>query len=143
VQSTLATAFTTMPQHIALTTLVVADYDAAIEFYTRALRFELREDTPLAPGKRWVVVAPRGSGPASGGLLLAQAANAEQAAATGRQTGGRVALFLHTDDFDGDLQHMQAQGVRLLETPRQEAYGRVVVFADLYGNLWDLIEPAR
>ena len=132
-----------MPSHIALVTLVVTDYDEAIHFFTRALRFELRENTPMGDGKRWVVVAPRGSTPAAAGLLLARARDDAQFRAVGEQTGGRVAFFLHTDDFDGDLQHMQAQGVRFMEAPRQETYGRVVVFADLYGNLWDLIEPCQ
>lgn len=132
-----------MPSHIALATLVVTDYDEAIDFFTRALRFELRENTPMGDGKRWVVVAPPGNAPAAAGLLLARARDDAQFRAVGEQTGGRVAFFLHTDDFDGDLRHMQAQGVRFMEAPRQEAYGRVVVFADLYGNLWDLIEPRR
>lgn len=130
-----------MPSHIALATFVVIDYDEAIDFFTRALRFTLREDKPLGAGKRWVVVAPRGSEPGAAGLLLARAADDAQFRAVGEQTGGRVAFFLHSDDFDGDLQHMQDQGVRFLESPRHEAYGRVVVFADLYGNRWDLIGP--
>ncbi len=130
-----------MSSHIALATLVVTDYDEAIDFFTRALRFELREDTLLGAGKRWVVVAPRGSAPGAAGLLLAQARDDAQFRAIGEQTGGRVAFFLHTDDFEGDIRHMQAEGVRFIETPRREAYGRVVVFADLYGNLWDLIQP--
>lgn len=130
-----------MPQHIALSTLVVVDYDEAIDFFTRALRFTLREDKPLAEGKRWVVVAPRGSGPDAGGLLLARASDDAQFRAVGEQTGGRVAFFLHTDDFDDDLRHMRAQGVQFLEEPRQESYGSVVVFVDVYGNRWDLIGP--
>jgi catechol 2,3-dioxygenase-like lactoylglutathione lyase family enzyme len=130
-----------MSSHIALATLVVTDYDEAIDFFTRALRFELREDTLMGAGKRWVVVAPRGGAPGAAGLLLAQARDDAQFRAIGEQTGGRVAFFLHTDDFEGDMQHMQAEGVRFIETPRREAYGRVVVFADLYGNLWDLIQP--
>lgn len=131
-----------MPRHIALSTLVVVDYDEAIDFYTRALRFELRQDQPLGDGKRWVVVAPRGSPPGAGGLLLARASDDAQFRAVGEQTGGRVAFFLHTDAFDEDLRHMRAEGVQFLEEPRQEAYGRVVVFADCYGNRWDLIGPA-
>ena len=119
-------------------TLVVRDYDEAIDFYTRVLRFRLVEDTRLSPSKRWVVVTP-GDGGAS--LLLARAASPEQQAAVGRQSGGRVFLFLHSDDFDGDVAHLRLNGVRFAEdAPRDEAYGRVIVFHDLYGNLWDLIE---
>jgi catechol 2,3-dioxygenase-like lactoylglutathione lyase family enzyme len=122
---------------IVMLSVLVREYDEAIAFYTRALRFELLEDTPLGAGKRWVRVAPRGGGAV---LLLAQAAGAEQAARIGDQTGGRVFLFLETDDFWGDHAHMQAHGVRFAEAPREEAYGRVVVFLDLYGNRWDLLE---
>jgi catechol 2,3-dioxygenase-like lactoylglutathione lyase family enzyme len=124
---------------LAAVALVVRDYDEAIDFFTRALRFILLEDTPLGGGKRWVVVAPRGSQGAA--LLLARAATAEQAAAIGNQSGGRVFLFLHTDDFAGDTAHMRAAGVRFTEAPRHEPYGTVVVFLDLYGNKWDLIQP--
>jgi len=128
-----------MSRSIALVTLVVRDYDEAIAFFTEALRFTVLEDTPLGGGKRWVVVAPsEGRGAA---LLLAQAAAPAQAAHVGDQTGGRVALFLHTDDFWADYHHMLAQGVRFAEAPRAEPYGRVVVFYDLYGNKWDLVQP--
>jgi catechol 2,3-dioxygenase-like lactoylglutathione lyase family enzyme len=127
-----------MSRRFACTTLLVRNYDEALAFYTQALRFELIEDTRLSPTKRWLVVAPSREG---GALLLAQAGNDEQAAMVGRQGAGRVWLFLHTDDLDEDIAHMQAQGVRFLESPRSEAYGRVVVFEDLYGNRWDLIEP--
>lgn len=127
-----------MTRSIALVTLVVRDYDEAIEFFTDALRFALIEDTPLDDGKRWVVAAPPGSQGAS--LLLAQAATPEQAARVGHQTGGRVAFFLHTDDFWRDYRHMEARGVRFAEEPRQEPYGTVVVFYDLYGNKWDLVQ---
>jgi catechol 2,3-dioxygenase-like lactoylglutathione lyase family enzyme len=123
---------------IALVTLVVRDYDEALAFFTGALGFAVVEDTPLGGGKRWVVVAPPGGRGA--GLLLAQAATPEQIAHAGNQTGGRVAFFLHTDDFWRDYQHMQARGVRFAEEPRQEAYGVVVVFYDLYGNKWDLVQ---
>jgi catechol 2,3-dioxygenase-like lactoylglutathione lyase family enzyme len=124
---------------LVMTTLVVRDYDEAIDFYTRVMRFRLVEDTVLSPSKRWVVVSPGDSGAA---LLLARAAAPEQAAAIGGQTGGRVAFFLHTDDFDGDIAHLRAHGVRFAEdAPREEAYGRVIVFHDLYGNKWDLIQP--
>jgi uncharacterized glyoxalase superfamily protein PhnB len=104
------------------------------------MRFQLIDDTPLSPTKRWVVVSPGDHSGAS--LLLAQAATPEQQAAIGQQTGGRVFLFLHTDDLDGDVAHLRAHGVRFAEdAPRHEAYGRVIVFHDLYGNKWDLIEP--
>jgi catechol 2,3-dioxygenase-like lactoylglutathione lyase family enzyme len=126
-----------MAHSIAAVALLVDDYDEAIAWFTRALRFELLEDTPLGGGKRWVRVAPRRGG---GALLLARAANARQQAQVGDQCGGRVFLFLHTDDFDGDVRHMQSQAVEFTEAPRDEAYGRVVVFLDLYGNRWDLIE---
>jgi catechol 2,3-dioxygenase-like lactoylglutathione lyase family enzyme len=117
--------------------LVVRDYDEAIDFYTRVMRFELIEDTRVSATKRWVVVR---AGDGGADLLLAQAASPEQAAAIGRQTGGRVAFFLHTDDFDGELAHLRAHGARFAEDgPRDEAYGRVIVFRDLYGNKWDLI----
>jgi catechol 2,3-dioxygenase-like lactoylglutathione lyase family enzyme len=126
---------------IALVTLVVRDYDEALAFFVDALGFAVVEDTPLVGGKRWVVVAPPGSQGAS--LLLAQAATPEQAAHAGNQTGGRVAFFLHTDDFWRDYRRMQARGVRFAEEPRQQAYGTVVVFCDLYGNKWDLVQAIR
>ncbi|MFG2292735.1 VOC family protein [Streptomyces sp. NPDC048603] len=129
-----------MPSHIALTALVVADYDEAIDFYTRALGFELAEDTPRPDGSRWVVVRPPGAKESA--LLLARAKNDAQRARVGDQTGGRVGFFLHTDDFARDHARMTAAGVRFLEEPRHEAYGSVVVFEDLYGNRWDLLQPA-
>ncbi len=113
------------------------DYDEAIDFYTRVLGFRLVEDSPREPGKRWVVVAPSGGGAS---LLLAKAANEAQLSRVGNQTGGRVFLFLHTDDFDRDHAAMSAHGVKFVEAPRDEEYGKVVVFEDLYGNRWDLIE---
>jgi catechol 2,3-dioxygenase-like lactoylglutathione lyase family enzyme len=126
-------------KRLAMLTLVVRDYDEAIDFYTRVMRFELIEDTPLTATKRWVVVRP---GDPGADLLLAQAAAPEQQAAIGHQTGGRVAFFLHIDDFDGELAHLRAHGVRFAEdAPRHEPYGRVIVFHDLYGNKWDLIGP--
>jgi catechol 2,3-dioxygenase-like lactoylglutathione lyase family enzyme len=126
-------------QRLAMATLVVRDYDEAIAWFTRVLRWRLVQDQPMTETKRWVVVAPSGGGSA---LLLAKAASAEQEEAIGRQTGGRVALFLHTDDLDADLAHLRAQGVEFAEpAPRAEPYGRVIVFRDLYGNQWDLIEP--
>jgi catechol 2,3-dioxygenase-like lactoylglutathione lyase family enzyme len=128
-----------MGRSIALLTLVVRDYDEAIAFFTEALRFTVIEDTPLGNGKRWVVVAPpEGRGTA---LLLARAATPEQAAHVGNQTGGRVALFLHTTDFWDDYRHMQTHGVRFAEQPREERYGRVVMSDDLCGNKWDLVQP--
>ena len=123
---------------IGLVTLVVRDYDEAIRFFVDALGFTLREDTPVGAGKRWVVVEPPGGGTA---LLLARAASDAQAARVGDQTGGRVALFLETGDFAADHERLRAAGVRFAEAPREEAYGTVAVFEDLYGNRWDLIEP--
>jgi catechol 2,3-dioxygenase-like lactoylglutathione lyase family enzyme len=128
-----------MGQRIATVAVVVRDYDEAIAWYTSALGFALVEDTPQGGGKRWVLVAPPGAGPR---LLLARAASPEEAAHIGDQTGGRVFLFLETDDFKRDHQTLLARGVRFREAPRHEAYGTVAVFEDLYGNLWDLIEPA-
>jgi catechol 2,3-dioxygenase-like lactoylglutathione lyase family enzyme len=122
---------------LALVALVVRDYDEAIEWFTRALSFVVREDTPLAGGKRWVVVAPAAAGTA---ILLARAAKPEQTERVGDQTGGRVFLFLDTDDLARDHAAMTAAGVRFVETPRDEGYGRVAVFLDLYGNRWDLVE---
>jgi catechol 2,3-dioxygenase-like lactoylglutathione lyase family enzyme len=118
--------------------LLVRDYDEAIDFYTRALGFEVLEDSPRGNGKRWVRVGPAGNGGAA--LLLARAATPEQEIAIGNQSGGRVFLFIETDDFARDYARMQSEGVRFTEQPRQEAYGTVVVFLDLYGNKWDLIE---
>lgn len=118
-------------------TLVVDDYDEAIAFYTQALGFELREDSPRENGKRWVLVAPAGAETA---LLLARAGGEAQRARIGDQTGGRVGFFLNTDNFARDYAAMTAKGVQFLETPRTEAYGTVAVFQDLYGNRWDLLE---
>ncbi|WP_406091128.1 VOC family protein [Streptomyces sp. NBC_01013] len=126
--------------HIALVTLVVRDYDEAIGFYTGALGFELVEDTDRGDGSRWIVVRPRGT--EGTGLLLARAKNEAQTAAVGAQTGGRVGFFLYTEDFTGDHARMLAAGVRFLEEPRHEVYGSVAVFEDLYGNRWDLLQPA-
>jgi catechol 2,3-dioxygenase-like lactoylglutathione lyase family enzyme len=124
---------------LASLSLLVRDYDEAIAFFTQALRFRLVEDTSLGDGKRWVRVAPEGPGGAA--LLLAKAATPEQESRIGNQSGGRVFLFLHTSDFWDDYHHMQAHGVRFTEQPRREPYGTVVVFLDLYGNKWDLIQP--
>lgn len=125
-------------RRIALVTVVVADYDEAIAFYTERLGFVLVEDTDLGAGKRWVVVAPGGN---TAGLLLARAADDPQLARIGDQTGGRVGFFLETDDFDRDQAAMLAAGVTFLEEPRRELYGTVAVFTDLYGNRFDLIQP--
>lgn len=119
--------------------LVVADYDEAIDFYVRKLGFVLVEDTVLSPVKRWVRVAPPDGGDCC--ILLAKAANDEQKSRVGNQTGGRVFLFLHTDDFRRDYNRFTAAGVRFVRPPAEEPYGTVAVFEDLYGNLWDLIGP--
>ncbi|MFJ2968040.1 VOC family protein [Streptomyces collinus] len=128
-------------RRIALVTLVVDDYDEAIRFYTDALGFRLVEDAPRPDGSRWVVVEPGARG-AGTGLLLARAKGDGQAARVGDQTGGRVGFFLHTDDFARDHARMSAAGVTFLEDPRREPYGTVAVFQDLYGNRWDLLQPA-
>jgi catechol 2,3-dioxygenase-like lactoylglutathione lyase family enzyme len=125
---------------IALVTLVVGDYDEAISYFTQQLGFALLQDTPLGAGKRWVVVAPQGA--RGSGLLLAQAADERQRQAIGWQAGGRVFLFLYTDDFRRDHAAFKERGVVFVEEPRAEPYGTVAVFTDLYGNRWDLIEPA-
>lgn len=131
-----------MRQSIIHVALVVREYDEAIEFYCRKLHFTLIEDTyQPEQDKRWVVVAPPGSDGTS--LLLARAATPEQAAFIGDQTGGRVFLFLRTDDFARDYNEMRLAGVRFVREPKTEPYGTVAVFEDLYGNRWDLIQPAR
>jgi len=130
-----------MQQKLAHIALVVRDYDEAIRFYTKTLGFELIEDTQLSETKRWVIVAPKGSDGCN--LLLAKAANEEQASRVGNQTGGRVFLFLHTDNFQRDYEALQSKGVTFVRTPATEVYGTVSVFKDLYGNLWDLIEPSN
>jgi catechol 2,3-dioxygenase-like lactoylglutathione lyase family enzyme len=125
-------------QSIAAVALVVADYDEALDFFTGKLGFDVVEDTPLPGGKRWLLVRPPGGGTA---LLLARAATPQQASRVGDQTGGRVFLFLRTDDFWRDFHDMQSRGVRFSEEPREEDYGTVAVFLDLYGNRWDLVQP--
>ena len=127
-----------MPQSIAQISLLVRDYDEAIAFYTGTLGFELLEDTRLSDTKRWVRVQPAGGGGCA--LLLARAADDVQREAVGRQTGGRVFLFLDTDDFDGYYQRLRDGGVTIVRERSEEAYGTVAVFADLYGNLWDLVQ---
>jgi catechol 2,3-dioxygenase-like lactoylglutathione lyase family enzyme len=129
-----------MRRRLAAIALLVPDYDEAIAYYTGTLGFELVEDTDMGGGKRFVQIAAPGSDGTR--LVLARAANPEQASRIGNQTGGRVFLFLHTDDFARDHTAFLARGVAFRETPRREAYGTVAVFADRYGNLWDLIQPA-
>ena len=128
-----------MKQHIAHIALVVKDYDEAIAFYTQKLNFRLLEDTQLTLEKRWVRVAPPGAEECC--LLLARAANDKQAHSIGNQTGGRVFLFLYTDDFWRDYHQMVERGIQFVREPSVEPHGTVAVFADLYGNLWDFIEP--
>jgi catechol 2,3-dioxygenase-like lactoylglutathione lyase family enzyme len=129
-----------MSQYIAQIAIVVRDYNEAIQYYTTVLNFELIEDTKLSEEKRWVVVQPKGSNNGCK-LLLAKAATPIQEQAIGNQTGGRVFLFLHTDDFDRDYHDYTSKGVTFVRPPIVEAYGKVAVFKDLYGNLWDLIQP--
>jgi len=129
-----------MNQYLNKIAIVVRDYDEAIAFYVNILNFELLEDTVLSASKRWVVVKPKGSGQC--GLLLAKAATPEQKNAIGNQTGGRVFLFLYTDNLDRDYQNLLKHDVEIIREPSNESFGRVLVFADLYGNLWDLIQPA-
>ncbi|WP_265517679.1 VOC family protein [Nitratireductor luteus] len=128
-------------RHIGLVSLLVRDYDEAIAWYRDKLDFVLKEDTLLGGGKRWVVLST-GRGEAAACLLLARASGAEQLPAVGNQCGGRVFLFLNTDDFDRDHAAFSAKGVHFEEPPRLEAYGKVAVFRDIYGNRWDLIGPA-
>lgn len=129
-----------MKQHLAHVAIVVRDYDEAIDFYTKKLKFSLIEDTVLSETKRWVLVKPPGGN--SCNLLLARAASEEQASRIGNQTGGRVFLFLYTDDFWRDYYRMKEEGITFVRPPANHEYGTVAVFADLYGNLWDLIQPA-
>lgn len=128
-----------MPQHLAHIALLVDDYDRAITWFTRKLGFKLIEDTMLSPEKRWVLIAPDGSGPCR--ILLARAVGPQQVAAIGNQSGGRVFLFLHTDDCQRDVARMKAEGVEFARELEQQPWGTVAVFKDLYGNLWDLIQP--
>ena len=129
-----------MKQELAQIALVVNDYDEAIEFYTRKLHFTLIEDTTLSSTKRWVIIAPPGATGCR--LLLAKAATAEQRARIGDQTGGRVFLFLHTDNIYRDHKNMIEEGISFVRDPVKEPYGTVAVFKDIYGNLWDLIQPS-
>ena len=129
-----------MKQSLAHIALVVKDYDEAIKFYTETLHFTLVEDTVLSPIKRWVMVAPPGSSGTT--ILLAQASNNEQKSRIGNQTGGRVFLFLYTDDIERDYKNLLDKKVTIVRELESQPHGKVLVFADLYGNLWDLIEPA-
>ena len=126
-----------MSQTIANVALIVEDYDDAIRFYSEKLKFELIEDTVLDETKRWVLIAPKGS---RCSLLLAKAVTAEQKSRIGNQTGGRVSFFLHTDNFRKDYQNLLDNEIKIIRGPAEEKYGTVAVFADLYGNLWDLIQ---
>ena len=128
-----------MPKHIALITYLVRDYDEAIAWFQSALGFMLFENTDMGAGKRWVVVGPDTDSGAR--FLLAKAADPSQSSHIGQAAGGRVAYFLHTDDFERDEATMRSFGVRFVESPRQETYGTVAVFEDLYGNRWDLLQP--
>lgn len=129
-----------MKQHLGLVSLVVRDYEEALAFFVGKLGFRLMEDSEVpAQEKRWVVVAPPGG--AGAHLLLARAASPEQSAHVGNQTGGRVFLFLYTDDFQRDYERYRANGVEFVREPKAEPYGTVAVFKDLYGNLWDLVQP--
>jgi catechol 2,3-dioxygenase-like lactoylglutathione lyase family enzyme len=130
-----------MYQRIAHIALLVDDYDKAIEFYTEKLEFTLLEDAALGDGKRWVLVAPKGAQECS--LVLAKAANEEQLSRVGNQTGGRVSLFLFTDDFQRDYQKLIEKDIKFARQPQAFEYGTVAVFEDLYGNLWDLIQPTE
>lgn len=130
-----------MKQHIAHITLVVNDYDEAIQFYIEKLGFDLIADTVLSETKRWVLVRPKGETGCC--LLLAEAANEQQINSIGNQTGGRVFLFLYTDDFWRDYNQMLSNGITFVRPPVKEEYGTIAVFKDLYGNLWDLIEPKQ
>lgn len=130
-----------MKQELFQIALVVNDYDEAIEFYTKKLHFNLVEDTKMSETKRWVVIAPPGSTGAK--LLLAKAANEEQITRIGNQTGGRVFLFMYTDDLERDHTNLVKNNVTIVREPVKESWGKVLVFSDLYGNLWDLIEPVQ
>ncbi len=130
-----------MNQRLAHIALVVKDYDEAIEFYAKKLNFSLVEDIKLSETKRWVLVSPGGTDSCK--LLLAKAANDEQKSRVGNQSGGRVFLFLHTDNFVRDYQNLLNQDIKIIRKPSEETYGTVAVFEDLYRNLWDLIEPKK
>lgn len=129
-----------MNQNLAAVTIVVKDYDEALAFFIDKLSFRLVEDTKLSDEKRWVLITPQGSGNCC--ILLAKAANDQQAKAIGNQTGGRVAFFLHTDNFQRDFEKLRQNKIHIVRQPEVQPYGMVAVFEDLYGNHWDLIQPA-
>lgn len=129
-----------MPQSLAYIALLIKDYDEAIKYYTQTLHFTLIEDKEMSATKRWVIIAPAGSTGTT--ILLAKASNEEQQSRVGNQTGGRVFLFLYTDDIERDYKNLLDKNVKIVETLTTKPHGKVLVFADLYGNLWDLIEPA-
>jgi len=133
--------FAVLAQHLAHITLVVRDYDEAIAFYTRKLGFELVEDTVMSATKRWVLLAPPGGTGCC--LLLGKAVGALQESRIGNQTGGRVFLFLHTDNFAADFERLRRENIRIIRGPSEEPYGTVAVFEDLYGNWWDLVQPRK
>ena len=130
-----------MEQQLAHITILVDDYDTAIAFYTKQLHFDLVEDTSLSDSKRWVLVKPKGTDTCS--IVLAKATTEEQVKSIGNQTGGRVFLFLYTDDITRDYQNLLQHHITIVEEPSVKAHGTVLVFADCYGNKWDLIEPNR
>lgn len=132
-----------MTQHIAQFALIVEDYDDAIAFYTKKLKFNLIEDSQVSETKRWVRIAPPGSTDQHCHILLAKASGERQINAIGNQSGGRVFLFLYTDDFERDYQNLLDQNIKIFRDRSTESFGKVVVFEDLYGNLWDLIEPTN
>ena len=132
-----------MTQYIAQFALIVDDYDDAIDFYTKKLHFQLLEDTQVSETKRWVRIATQGSNDQNCHILLAKASGEQQKNAIGNQTGGRVFLFLHTDDFERDYQNLLYHKIKIYRDRSTESFGKVVVFEDLYGNLWDLIEPVK
>ena len=130
-----------MKQRLAHIAIVVNDYDEAIKFYTEKLHFDLVENSKLSETKRWVLVRPKGGNSCC--LLLAKAASEDQRSRVGNQTGGRVFLFLHTDNFERDYQNLLDHQIEIVRQPQREKYGTVAVFKDIYGNLWDMIEPAE
>ena len=130
-----------MKRKIAHISLIVNDYDEALDFYINKLNFNLVEDTQLSDTKRWILISPKEA--CGSCLLLAKASDEEQKSRIGNQTGGRVFLFLQTDDFDSDYQNLIKQKVKIIREPINESYGKVAVFEDLYGNMWDLIEPSN
>lgn len=132
-----------MERYIGQISIVIKDYDEALNFYINVLEFHLVEDTILSPNKRWVVIKPSNTKGQGCNILLAKASNSTQEQFIGNQTGGRVFLFLYTDDLSRDYNLLLKNGVKIVRPPSDESYGRVLVFSDLYGNLWDLIQPSK